>query len=97
MRPQLRQVPPAVKHGLYITMLLAKGHNVIHIPLHARIGAQVILNIPVCFRYGNADVPASEKAPMPYTMPKFTALARERISGVTNIGGRSNTWEAVTV
>ena len=30
-------------------------------------------------------------------MPKFTALARRRISWVTCSGGTPNTWEAVTV
>ena len=34
---------------------------------------------------------------MPYTMPKFTALARRRISPVTWSGSTPNTWEAVIV
>ena len=32
---------------------------------------------------------------MPYTMPKLTALARERMSGVTISSGTPNTWEDV--
>ena len=36
-----------------------------------------------------------EWAPMPYTMPKLTALARERMRGETSSSGTPNTCEAV--
>ena len=38
---------------------------------------------------------ARENAPMPYTMPKLTALARLRIIGVTICSGMWNTCAAV--
>ena len=34
---------------------------------------------------------------MPYTMPKFTALAAERWAWVTCSGGMPSTWAAVAV
>ena len=40
---------------------------------------------------------ASEKAEMPYTMPKLTAFACERICFVTCSAGTPKTCEAVTV
>ena len=39
---------------------------------------------------------ARENADMPYTMPKLTAFARERMAGVTSDSGTPNTWLAVT-
>ena len=39
----------------------------------------------------------SEKGEMPYTMPKFTALAERRMEGVTSSGRTPKTWEAVMV
>jgi hypothetical protein len=45
----------------------------------------------------DADLLRESKAERPYTIPKFTALARRRCSGLIMSGGTPKTWDAVSV